>query len=196
MSCPSSRYLFQSAPLTEARGDSCTCSLTARSRCFNPLPSPKQGETARSRWLSPVSSCFNPLPSPKQGETCVRAGLRGKFVLFQSAPLTEARGDLTYVTSRFHLVSIRSPHRSKGRANHRVGFASSCFNPLPSPKQGETWQTQPFGPADPCFNPLPSPKQGETEARGDAPALVPSVVFAGVSIRSPHRSKGRQGGVP
>ena len=84
---------------------------------------------------------------------------------FQSAPLTEARGDLDtgnsvniYVT-----VSIRSPHRSKGRPadglviDQRPLFQSAplteargdnfclgnalkyiCFNPLPSPKQGET----------------------------------------------------------
>ena len=36
--------MFQSAPLTEARGD---------------LPEPEQ---------PPTRSCFNPLPSPKQGE--------------------------------------------------------------------------------------------------------------------------------
>ena len=37
---------------------------------------------------------FNPLPSPKQGET--RPALRGAAAdpWFQSAPLTEARGDM------------------------------------------------------------------------------------------------------
>ena len=44
-------------------------------------------------WLRHTLSCFNPLPSPKQGEmhdlvATVRVGSR-----FQSAPLTEARGD-------------------------------------------------------------------------------------------------------
>ena len=36
---------------------------------FNPLPSPKQGETAVSITKKPKPNCFNPLPSPKQGET-------------------------------------------------------------------------------------------------------------------------------
>ena len=111
------RNLFQSAPLTEARGDleslmnfkvengfnplpspkqgethcARACSKR-RGSCFNPLPSPKQGETARySRWYR-AWACFNPLPSPKQGETVLQAAL----------------------TSYYH-VSIRSPHRSKGR---------------------------------------------------------------------------------
>ena len=59
---------------------------------FNPLPSPKQGETIVD--LAKVSApfCFNPLPSPKQGETCETA-LYGRGLR----------------------VSIRSPHRSKGR---------------------------------------------------------------------------------
>ena len=60
---------------------------------------------------------FNPLPLPKQGEiwTGVSPWLCGEP--FQSAPLTEARGDSGSAT-----VSLRS---------------SACFNPLPLPKQGE-----------------------------------------------------------
>ena len=134
---------------------------------FNPLPSPKQGETIwRLAILQrPVGrSGFNPLPSPKQGETypksasccdrslvinckskeasqlvcplfqsaplteargdqirlCRRSASRS---LFQSAPLTEARGDgrVRYLAIETHRsrVSIRSPHRSKGRRECR-----------------------------------------------------------------------------
>ena len=36
---------FQSAPLTEARGDCPIMSATDHLSSFNPLPSPKQGET-------------------------------------------------------------------------------------------------------------------------------------------------------
>ena len=56
---------------------------------------------------------------------------------FQSAPLTVARGDeQTACKPRsWGLVSIRSPHRSKGRFqqvfNHCIGV--NGFNPLPSP---------------------------------------------------------------
>ena len=86
---------------------------------------------------------------------------------------------------------------------------ATCFNPLPPPKQGETcgvWlrsrrsamfqsapPTEAGGDAQcrgrlagtPSFNPLPPPKQGETHAFGGWP-LAPVV-----SIRSPHRSRGR-----
>ena len=61
--------LFQSAPLTEARGDLSRRKFRSDFSCFNPLPSPKQGETAI---LKPEEIAERP---------------------FQSAPLTEARGD-------------------------------------------------------------------------------------------------------
>ena len=60
---------------------------------------------------------------------------------FQSAPLTGARGDYVAVAGlvRVRQVSIRSPHRSKGRLRCRCGSCPrpSGFNPLPSPEQGE-----------------------------------------------------------
>ena len=62
---------FQSAPLTEARGD------------------PTEGVSVS------MPPCFNPLPSPKQGETgAFLAAAGGLEHGFQSAPLTEARGDV------------------------------------------------------------------------------------------------------
>ena len=185
-------------------------------RSFNPLPSPKQGETGRGGLGRVVLIGFNPLPSPKQGETMpsrvvaapaspvsIRSPHRSKgrratanrprrflFVSirsphrskgrqesswydssgdeFQSAPLTEARGD-PIVPGHAKLavvVSIRSPHRSKGRRVHMVNVKAplSCFNPLPSPKQGETPRYRRIGWRWDRFNPLPSPKQGETSA--------------------------------
>ena len=87
-----------------------------------------------------LSLCFNPLPSPKQGETCAIANL--------------------YLTLN---VSIRSPHRSKGRPQSYGDYDGLLRG----------------------FNPLPSPKQGETVDR------TAERVLAEVSIRSPHRSKGR-----
>ena len=101
-----------------------------------------------------MATCFNPLPSPKQGETSSSLSIRSPHrskgrpqarampIQFQSAPLTEARGDLNAML-RGHTVSC-------------------SFNPLPSPKQGET---------------------SNRDAGGHWPAAV--------SIRSPHRSKGR-----
>ena len=83
---------FQSAPLTEARGDATKPTRPSRRLSFNPLPSPKQGETCAPRWELRRSGSFNPLPSPKQGETSSR-----------------------FAIATSNVVSIRSPHRSKGR---------------------------------------------------------------------------------
>ena len=119
---------------------------------------------------------FNPLPSPKQGET------------------SGADKDRTEGT----LVSIRSPHQSKGRPCN-AGWGGDkhwCFNPLPSPKQGETHAQKAQAQAAPPFQSAPL-----TKARGDPPGLIGLEVYQNVSIRSPHQSKGRPstnagGGVP
>ena len=122
--------LFQSAPLTEARGDWRKRTDSNSSIRFNPLPSPKQGETEsmgrcgartlvsirsphRSKGRPVVlSSCvslrsFNPLPSPKQGETGRASTVRSSLVSFQSAPLTEARGD----AGRYNQRNNKNLHR-------------------------------------------------------------------------------------
>ena len=131
--------------------------------------------------------------------------------MFQSAPLTEARGDLGNLS--------------------RCGSPSTRFNPLPLPKQGETFHDDLWHPGDKRFNPLPLPKQGETDPipeqhtdrlsfnplplpkQGETrhPSEAFSVLTKGisfqsaplteargarveyrhVSIRSPYRSKGR-----
>ena len=156
--------MFQSAPLTEARGD-------------------PQGR--------PQSTCvagFNPLPSPKQGETRDATRCLPFSVSFQSAPLTEARGDflLHYFGVYKKGVSIRSPHRSKGRqggTNDEQNLITFQSAPL-TEARGDPFSQTTTAPMA-CFNPLPSPKQGETEALGDIDVTL------NVSIRSPHRSKGR-----
>ena len=116
--------------------------------------------------INEVKIGFNPLPSPKQGETDTAN---------QGRPNQD--------------VSIRSPHRSKGRPGLRLlqNRCQICFNPLPSPKQGETRKYLRSRVSTTSFNPLPSPKQGETLEGQRLLSLRPRV-----SIRSPHRSKGRR----
>ena len=180
---------FQSAPLTEARGDFVWPELESWQSSFNPLPSPKQGETCAGHVFCkniPMVSIRSPHRSKGrhllEAKDCIVRS-------FQSAPLTEARGDLGH---------FQEPSRGAG------------FNPLPSPKQGETDRLRVelpcfkvsirsphrskgrrrfgygCGRLGAGFNPLPSPKQGETITS------VLSFPLVGVSIRSPHRSKGRR----
>ena len=132
---------------------------------FNPLPLPKQGEMksldspcqyvfasgirfqsaplAEARGdvrlydLPPHTfQCFNPLPLPKQGEmrSCFRS-IRSNQQ-FQSAPLAEARGDLELRT---------------GDLANDTGV-STCFNPLPLPKQGEISRRPEWLPAIKCLS--------------------------------------------
>ena len=109
--------------------------------CFNPLPSPKQGETQPHRAGRPRRTSFNPLPSPKQGETQPASRAWRTINTFQSAPLTEARGDrATFLSGRrwkkFQSAPLTEARGDGRRASKRRG--GTCFNPLPSPKQGET----------------------------------------------------------
>ena len=82
--------------------------------------------------------CFNPLPSPKQGETYRRLHEGVVYNVFQSAPLTEARGDLKIDLHSFSFgVSIRSPHRSKGRRDHVQHWSYSCDVSIRSPHRSK-----------------------------------------------------------
>ena len=83
---------FQSAPLTEARGDSAPAAQHGAARGFNPLPLPKQGET------NPIDPCgladSVSIRSPYRSKGRPQMGISCTDVpTFQSAPLTEARGD-------------------------------------------------------------------------------------------------------
>ena len=163
-------HLFQSAPLTKARGDRVKRKRRTPEQSFNPLPSQKQGETRpaqpsptmrRVSIRSPhkskgrlVSLCcawaarggFNPLPSQKQGETREARPTHYLPVLFQSAPLTKARGD--YV---FRASPLSYPR----------------FNPLPSQKQGETQNVRGLRTPGARFQSAPL-----TKARGDVKVFL------------------------
>ncbi len=137
---PEAETTFQSAPLTEARGDAGAATRSAPGVRFNPLPSPKQGETTLSAHTGFPSNVSIRSPHRSKGRL-QKPGQGFTDKRFQSAPLTEARGD---------------------RAQREDRSQCRSFNPLPSPKQGETYSG---GPPD---------------------------IVGVVSIRSPHRSKGRQ----
>ena len=135
-----------------------------KSRKFQSAPLTKARGDGRPQPCSTSTSSFNPLPSQKQGETPKR-NQHTTPTRFQSAPLTKARGDQFNARS-LNCVTIR-------------------FNPLPSQKQGETSAWAAGGYADVRFNPLPSQKQGETSN------FAMNFTEIQVSIRSPHKSKGR-----
>ena len=205
--------VFQSAPLTEARGDAYPLGLASSPLCFNPLPLPKQGEISawftlelpwrvsiRSPYRSKGRSCqtiatrrcslFQSAPLTEARGDCASLRALASAALFQSAPLTEARGDVPQTAAgTFNPnVSIRSPYRSKGRFR-RGGLdpaRARSFNPLPLPKQGEIPSWRPRSSASSKFQSAPL-----TEARGDFEGDADCDGIVLVSIRSPYRSKGR-----
>ena len=157
---------FQSAPLTEARGDRGLQILKFTVYGFNPLPSPKRGEMSSARRSRHRFNRFNPLPSPKRGEIPPRRLTRGdglvsirsphrsegrsrpksrKFApaTFQSAPLTEARGDAHADCNAARNIRFQSAPLTEARGDLVIAVAFHLlvgFNPLPSPKRGEISQ--------------------------------------------------------
>ena len=88
-------------------------------------------------------------------------------------------------------VSIRSPHKSKGRLKQaEARFADELFQSAPLTKARGDPSGWPALPERICFNPLPSQKQGETRL------LLGPQPMSEVSIRSPHKSKGRPAILP
>ena len=84
-------------------------------------------------------------------------------------------------------VSIRSPHRSKGRRGGlRLNGCTEMFQsaPLTEARGDYSWAHERR--ASHSFQSAPL-----TEARGDAIRFTPAAGSIDVSIRSPHRSKGR-----
>ncbi len=159
---------FQSAPLTEARGDLAASTPFRRNIRFNPLPSPKRGEMPSGEWPRRGNKSFNPLPSPKRGEI--------------SSTL-----DVDRVGSH---VSIRSPHRSEGRYLDRVDSEirrAEAFQSAPLTEARGDLECLRIRrrSTSTSFNPLPSPKRGEISAKCTDGGQTY------VSIRSPHRSEGR-----
>ena len=80
---------FQSAPLTGARGDLSTFEFWLESKCFNPLPSPEQGEMSKVANPQGPQDCFNPLPSPEQGEMDDRVAFGLGIECFNPLPSPE-----------------------------------------------------------------------------------------------------------
>ena len=157
---------FQSAPLTEARGDQPRWTIGQSATMFQSAPLTEARGDSLLADCCGMGSKFQSAPLTEARGDFAAIGICERTHWFQSAPLTEARGDTATFSkvAKMVSVSIRSPHRSKGRrkmASHR-SFNFDRFNPLPSPKQGETKLRAPHIKAQTCFNPLPSPKQGET----------------------------------
>ena len=132
---------------------------------------------------------FQSAPLTKARGDFYRAVSAGLVAKFQSAPLTKARGDPKFWYDHQYPVevSIRSPHQSKGRRSS-TGWTPRLMEfqsaPLTKARGDPLWSTAGAVHYD-RFNPLPSPKQGETSA--SAKVVPPDRV----SIRSPHQSKGR-----
>ena len=155
--------MFQSAPLTKARGD-----RRGRRRRIPSSPvsirSPHQSKGRRftnGKLYPTIEFQSAPLTKARGDRRCI-LGFR-RLALFQSAPLTKARGDLSYarMASSFFLfqsapltkargdrgwslgrgplgrVSIRSPHQSKGRLNSCVSVCRSRFVSIRSPHQSK-----------------------------------------------------------
>ena len=134
--------------------------------------------------------CFNPLPSPKQGETlrvCLANRRRG---VFQSAPLTKARGDLTISEKAKAIgrVSIRSPHQSKGRP-YKVRYTTydmSVSIRSPHQSKGRPGLVRLDNRVIAVSIRSPHQSKGRPTDNGQRQAVL------AVSIRSPHQSKGRR----
>ena len=157
---------FQSAPLTEARGDGPSARRRFRTSCFNPLPSPKQGETGDPLPVDPLGERggFNPLPSPKQGETSLRrSGLPMWRVSIRSPHRSKGRPAGESLAKEEKSVSIRSPHRSKGRqVGSHLLVPCGMFQSAPLTEARGDFVEGVRRVVSTSFNPLPSPKQGET----------------------------------
>ena len=170
---------------------------------FNPLPSPKQGETHRafprgsqvsirsphrSKGRPKLIKCFNPLPSPKQGETADQGGYGVEHLCFNPLPSPkqgETFSDLHDATDAIKFQSAPLTE-ARGDPSQRAGASLPVlFQSAPLTEARGDPRRWPLSCTSWGFNPLPSPKQGETSR------VRLGVLVVDVSIRSPHRSKGR-----
>ena len=117
-------------------------------KSFNPLPPPKRGETrahegtGTGTWEVSIHS-----PRRSEGRLCSPKTLMRRLrPTFQSTPPAEARGD---------------------KSDNQHHATSSCFNPLPPPKRGETVSF--FDGTNTAF---PFQSTPPAEARGDPPRCV------------------------
>ena len=146
--------LFQSAPLTEARGDVPMFTEACETSAFQSAPlTEARGDLlilALEAGRPCGKRCFQSAPLTEARGDPTAQGLRRS--LFQSAPLTEARGDSPMLPA-----SIRSPHRSPSRHQQ---FQSAPLTEARGDRP--SWPELLMAGRSICFNPLPSPKQGET----------------------------------
>ena len=183
------RIQFQSAPLTKARGDPLRTVADEVFLGFNPLPSQKQGETLAVGYWRLRGEVSIRSPHKSKGRPHVRYP-KYTDTQFQSAPLTKARGDIGVEQDGGLRTSFNPlPSQKQGETSQIASprSAGRRFNPLPSQKQGETRPSASSEPAPRSFNPLPSQKQGETRRIWQHHQRT-----VHVSIRSPHKSKGRR----
>ena len=109
-----------------------------RDQCFNPLPSPKQGETSSNEATLKSGSRFNPLPSPKQGETAQpQPHGRPGVVSIRSPRRSKGRRLVGVHIQLFVVVSIRSPRRSKGRLLGGWYPRRCCIVSIRSPRRSK-----------------------------------------------------------
>ena len=85
--------MFQSAPLTKARGDCDRLAVILLTKRFNPLPSQKQGETQKDIAIEVERLLFQSAPLTKARGDLDKRKIKSNTKKFQSAPLTKARGD-------------------------------------------------------------------------------------------------------
>ena len=180
---------FQSAPLTEARGD------------FGPardIPA-LEGVSIRSPYRSKGRFQSPPRPAPPDRvsirspyrskgrllRSCRSAGMPG----FQSAPLTEARGDILGWWANASSFQFQSAPltEARGDATNACGTVrQSVFQSAPlTEARGDLTELGGIASAF-AFQSAPL-----TEARGDVVSSAGKTRLIRVSIRSPYRSKGR-----
>ena len=184
---------FQSAPLTEARGDTERYRAKLSPGGFNPLPLPKQGEMVLPSVLSAMKQVSIRSPYRSKGRYMIFDRVPSTYT-FQSAPLTEARGDSLCRRYQHVQTVFQSAHLTEARGDPRLTTISGGlprFNPLPLPKQGgdiswniarassSVFQSAPLteargddshcdsAPGDHRFNPLPLPKPRGDAGRGN-----------------------------
>ena len=126
---------FQSAPLTEARGDFRVFGVSSRQF----LVSIRSPDRSQGRCARPAISYGGPavsIRSPDRSQGRWRTSRSQRPVsVFQSAPLTEARGDVRSPSLSVRILLFQSAPLTEARGDSRSRNGSqrkeSSFNPLP-----------------------------------------------------------------
>ena len=133
---------------------------------FNPLPLPKQGETTICSLTSRPGLVSIRSPYRSKGRPG-RAGTRPRRDEFQSAPLTEARGDTSYQSDLIPFSVFQSAPLTEARGDGASAVMRCAWPRFQSAPLTEARGDVCPAAKPPCrssFNPLPLPKQGETLA--------------------------------